>query len=112
MLAGDAIVHEVGAVTPDRQHSVSEIQLYIISLRTAYPGAQLGFRSPLNTDLVAPIIFFAPMPDAPGELRCQLSGKIQGHGSGLKAFYRIEEVERKRKQLDRTNFEKTPYKAS
>jgi hypothetical protein len=41
-----------------------------------------------------------------------LSGKIQGHGSGLKAFYRIEEVEHKRRQLDRTNFEKTPYKAS
>jgi hypothetical protein len=90
MLAWDAIVHEVGAVTPDRQDSVSEIQLYIISLRTPHPGVQFSFRSPLNTDLVAPIVFFAPMPDVPGELRCQSSGKIQEHGSGLRAFYRIE----------------------
>jgi hypothetical protein len=41
------------------------------------------------------------MADVPGELRCQSSGKIQGHGSGLTAFYRIEEVEHRREQPDR-----------
>src|SRR5262249_40535989 len=71
MFAWDAIGREVGAVTPDRQASVSEIQLYIISLRTAHPSVQFRSRSPLNTDLVAPIIFFAPPPDVPGELRRQ-----------------------------------------
>jgi hypothetical protein len=98
MLAWNAIAREVGAVTPDRQDSASEIQLYIVSLRPAHFGAQLGFRSPLNTDLVAPIIFFAPMPDVAGELRCQSSRKIQGHGSSLIAFYRIEAVEHTRDQ--------------
>jgi hypothetical protein len=45
------------------------------------------------------------MPDAPGELRCQSSGKIQGHGSGLTAFYRIEEAEHKREHYSPTIYE-------
>jgi hypothetical protein len=38
------------------------------------------------------------MPDVLGELRRQSIGKLQGHGSGLTAFYRIEEVGHKREQ--------------
>ena len=75
VLAGNALLHKMGAVAPNRKLVVSPGKLHLVKARTVHAGSKLGLGTFVDHDAALTVVVVAALPNILGEIRCQLGGK-------------------------------------
>jgi hypothetical protein len=75
MLAGNALLHKMGAVTPNRKLVVSPGKLHLVKNGTTHTGSKLGLRTFVDQDAALTVVVVAALTNILGEIPCQLGGK-------------------------------------
>ena len=75
VLAGNALLHKMGAVAPNRKLVVSPGELHLVKAGTAHTGSKLGLGTFVDRDAALTVVVVAALPNILGEIRCQLGGE-------------------------------------
>jgi hypothetical protein len=75
VLAGNALLHKMGAVTPNCKLVVSPGELHLVKAGTAHAGSKLGLGTFVDHDAALTVVVVAALTNILGEIPCQLAGK-------------------------------------
>jgi hypothetical protein len=75
MLAGNALLHKMGAVTPNRKLVVSPGKLHFVKTGTTHVGGKLGLRTFVDHDAALTVVVVVALTNILGEIPYQLGGK-------------------------------------
>jgi hypothetical protein len=75
MLAGNALLRKMGAVTPNRKLVVSPGKLHLVKTGTTHAGSKLGLRTFVDHDAAFTVVVVAALTNILSEIPCQLGGK-------------------------------------
>jgi hypothetical protein len=75
MLAGNALLYKMRAVTPNRKLVVSPGKLHLVKTGTTHAGSKLGLRTFVDHDAALTVVVVAALTNILGEIPCQLGGK-------------------------------------
>jgi len=76
MLAGNALLHKMGAVTPNRKLVVSPGKLHLVKTGTTHAGSKLGLRTFVDHDAALTVVVVAALTNILGEIPCQLGERL------------------------------------